>query len=285
MTSLAFTPDFSAIGGAPSASSKGYALTNDATGDAIAGGAQAAGGATKTLVSLVMGRRRKKYDKKIAKIAEQERRADFDEALKNSLEGEAATLRGYERAAADSASDLSARGMSESSARQDSERDMKFQRDLQLNAMRRARARLRHGFEAGEKIRELQKKIQKIEEREAVIAAGIDTVISVAGIVSDRNVKEDFRQVDGDELLDGILQLRVERWRYKESVGQPGDHMGPTAQDFKRIFGLGVDERRIEPVDALGVLFKAVQVLAVKVRQQERTIRELRELTSPLRRY
>jgi hypothetical protein len=44
--------------------------------------------------------------------------------------------------------------------------------------------------------------------------------------------------------------------------------MGPMAQDFKEMFGVG-DGKVIMTVDAVGVLYGAIQALATKVEELE----------------
>jgi hypothetical protein len=51
--------------------------------------------------------------------------------------------------------------------------------------------------------------------------------------------------------------------------------MGPTAQDFRRAFGLGEDGRHISAVDADGVAFSAIQGLHRLSRAQDARIRRL----------
>lgn len=245
------------------------------TADMIAGGTAAAGGATKTLVSLLMGNRAKKKRRRIEKIMEAERRKDFENAIRESELQEGDEIRRHERMMPEVSAHFAGRGMESSSAKTEGLEDEKYMNRRRIDALRIQRARLRQGFAAGEKIRDIQRQIQKIEEQEAAIAATIDTVISVASILSDRNVKEDIRDVDSQEVLDGLVGLRISRWTYKEGKGPGGDHMGPMAQDFARAFGLGNDPTRIETVDAVGVLLKVAQALAVKVQRQDRMIREL----------
>jgi len=42
-------------------------------------------------------------------------------------------------------------------------------------------------------------------------------------------------------------------------------HMGPMAQDFAAVFGLGEDERHIAPLDVAGVSLAALQALDGKL--------------------
>ena len=83
---------------------------------------------------------------------------------------------------------------------------------------------------------------------------------------SDRNVKSNLMQVDGQALLLRLAALPIATWNYK---AQPGStrHMGPMAQDFHEAFGLGEDDRYISTVDAEGVALAAIQALYQTVTQ------------------
>lgn len=78
---------------------------------------------------------------------------------------------------------------------------------------------------------------------------------------SDRNLKTEFRDVDHASSLAAVKDLPVEKWQYK---GEPTDHVGPMAQDFKEAFGLG-DGRTINMIDAVGVLFSAIKGMADEI--------------------
>ena len=87
-----------------------------------------------------------------------------------------------------------------------------------------------------------------------------------AAAMSSRDYKE-HNALAGD-VLDKVAGLSVERWRYKPHiVGEPNpaEHIGPYAEDFRAAFGVG-DGKTINYVDAIGVLFKAVQELTAEVR-------------------
>ncbi|HUU46116.1 MAG TPA: tail fiber domain-containing protein [Acidobacteriota bacterium] len=78
--------------------------------------------------------------------------------------------------------------------------------------------------------------------------------------ISDRNVKENFRPVDGAELLDKIAQLEISRWNFKTQ--DPSiEHIGPMAQDFQRLFGVGDNNTTISTVDPDGIALAAIQEL------------------------
>ncbi|HMP35754.1 MAG TPA: tail fiber domain-containing protein [Kiritimatiellia bacterium] len=86
--------------------------------------------------------------------------------------------------------------------------------------------------------------------------------------ISDVNAKEGFASVDTREVLERVAALPITTWRYK---GQDAEirHIGPTAQDFYRAFGVGdAPGYGITAVDADGVALAAIQALASEVRDQ-----------------
>ena len=54
---------------------------------------------------------------------------------------------------------------------------------------------------------------------------------------SDRNVKESFKAVDAQAVLEKVAALPVSEWHYKSTPDER--HLGPMAQDFQRGFQLG----------------------------------------------
>lgn len=92
--------------------------------------------------------------------------------------------------------------------------------------------------------------------------------------LSDRDTKTAISPVDGRQVLDVLLRLPVSTWRY---VGQNDSvrHLGPMAQDFFALFGLGEDERYIGALDADGVAFAAIQGMYQLVQEKETLIAAL----------
>ncbi|HRN52793.1 MAG TPA: tail fiber domain-containing protein [Gemmatimonadaceae bacterium] len=90
----------------------------------------------------------------------------------------------------------------------------------------------------------------------AFLPAGSGTWTSL----SDRNRKQDFRALDGDFVLSRIRTMPIEEWSYI-SEGNQVRHVGPTAQDFRAAFGLGVDDLGISTVDIDGINLFAIQQL------------------------
>ena len=95
------------------------------------------------------------------------------------------------------------------------------------------------------------------------------------GVLSDRNAKENFEQVDTAEVLNKVKELPITTWNLKAQDANIR-HMGPMAQDFHAAFGLAGDvDTRIETGDSDGVLYAAIKGLLDKVNQLESRILEL----------
>ena len=95
--------------------------------------------------------------------------------------------------------------------------------------------------------------------------------------VSDVNAKENFEQIDANQVLAQVAGLDVTRWNYK--VDDSGaKHIGPTAQDFHRQFGVGIDDKTISGLDAAGIALAAIKALNEKTEALERSNRETEDL-------
>lgn len=96
----------------------------------------------------------------------------------------------------------------------------------------------------------------------------------VFSCTSDRNTKRDFAPMDAEDVLLRVSLLPVQRWRY---AGEPGhvQHVGPTAQDFRAAFGLGVDDVTIGLADIDGINMLAIQALAERTDALAERTREL----------
>ena len=73
---------------------------------------------------------------------------------------------------------------------------------------------------------------------------------------SDRELKENFVELDGREILERLKGLPITRWNYRAQDATVR-HLGPTAQDFYAAFQLGEDDRHIGTVDTDGVALLA----------------------------
>jgi hypothetical protein len=84
--------------------------------------------------------------------------------------------------------------------------------------------------------------------------------------VSDRDRKRDVATVDPADMLARVAALPVASWSY--AFDDPAvRHIGPMAQDFAALFGVGDDDRHIHPADGQGVALAAIQGLYAEVQR------------------
>ncbi|HET7229941.1 MAG TPA: tail fiber domain-containing protein [Longimicrobium sp.] len=108
------------------------------------------------------------------------------------------------------------------------------------------------------------------------LTSGVELAAGGSGwsAVSDRNRKENFLAVGGEELLARLRNVPVSSWNYK-SQDRGIRHLGPMAQDFYAAFGLGESNLLINSIDIDGVNMAATQAVAARtdvLRQQVRTL-------------
>ncbi|NJL29530.1 MAG: tail fiber domain-containing protein [Thermoanaerobaculia bacterium] len=99
---------------------------------------------------------------------------------------------------------------------------------------------------------------------------------------SDRNAKENIEIVDPLQVLDKVAKLPIATWNYKNQDALMR-HMGPMAQDFFALFGLGNDDTRISVTDPSGVALAAIQGLYQDAQQRNSTIESLRQENAELK--
>lgn len=100
---------------------------------------------------------------------------------------------------------------------------------------------------------------------------------------SSRELKSEFRQVPRDELLEKLARLEVMRWKYK-SEGGDVSHIGPVAEDFRRLFRTGDSDKSIALIDEIGVALAGLQAVIAHLESQHQEIEKLRTEVSELRR-
>ncbi|MFA5150875.1 MAG: tail fiber domain-containing protein [Candidatus Omnitrophota bacterium] len=98
---------------------------------------------------------------------------------------------------------------------------------------------------------------------------------------SSRTLKENFIQLNPDDLLNKINQLDITRWNFK-SEGKKITHIGPVAEDFYRIFKTGDAENHLATIDTAGVSLAGVKALYGKVESQQKQIEGLKLYTQQL---
>lgn len=102
-------------------------------------------------------------------------------------------------------------------------------------------------------------------------------------VISDRNKKFDFRDIDGEHLLTTLRSVPVTTWRYKEEEDKTTLHIGPMAQDWHQAFGFTTDDKTINMSDLDGVNLAAVKALEARTAQQAEQIKTLQAQLDELR--
>lgn len=108
----------------------------------------------------------------------------------------------------------------------------------------------------------------------------------VANVVlntSDRNVKSLFENVNAKAILAKVAALPISKWVY--SADDKKDwHIGPMAQDFRKAFGLGQDDKTIATIDADGIALVAIQGLHQLVNEKDAKIGKLERANEAMKR-
>jgi hypothetical protein len=104
---------------------------------------------------------------------------------------------------------------------------------------------------------------------------------SAWAVVSDSTKKRNLRLVDTKLMLDKVSQLPIKQWSYK-SQDPSIEHIGPTAQDFWKLFHVGDDSLSISTIDPSGIALAAIQQLHKENTELKAEISELRGMVQKL---
>lgn len=99
---------------------------------------------------------------------------------------------------------------------------------------------------------------------------------------ADARIVQSAREVDGEQLLTRLRELSVRSWQSGMALSA-ARHLGPTARDFRRAFGVGDSDTTIAPLDAVGVSLAAARALEARTRVLRAENAELREEVRVLR--
>jgi len=93
-----------------------------------------------------------------------------------------------------------------------------------------------------------------------------DLTVNGISYTSDRNQKQNFTQVDPKQVLEKLVLIPVTEWNFKRDNTR---HIGPMAQDFYAAFGVGKDDKHLNPTDTAGVTMAAIQGLYQQLKEKD----------------
>jgi hypothetical protein len=96
---------------------------------------------------------------------------------------------------------------------------------------------------------------------------------------SSRTLKTDIVALDPQAVLQQVLSLPVSEWRYKQD--ESTRHIGPMAEDFQAVFGLG-NGQTVPLSDATGLALASVQGLHQQIAERDEIIARLEQRLAAL---
>ncbi|MBI4325198.1 MAG: tail fiber domain-containing protein [Chloroflexi bacterium] len=102
--------------------------------------------------------------------------------------------------------------------------------------------------------------------------------------LSDRNAKKNFQPVNALTVLDKLANIPIQQWNYKWENDTDVPNIGPMAQDFKKAFYPGRDDKAISTLEFDGVELAAIQGLNQKLKEKDAEIQALQRRLERLER-
>lgn len=99
---------------------------------------------------------------------------------------------------------------------------------------------------------------------------------------SDASLKENILPIKSCEILDKIERLPIYQWNYKNE-SEKVKHIGPVAQDFHAVFGVGNDDKSISTIDPAGISLAGIQELIRQNREMKEEIEQLKQLVHTIK--
>ena len=81
---------------------------------------------------------------------------------------------------------------------------------------------------------------------------------------SSKEYKNRIGSVDIFKVLEGLKKLTIHKWKYK---GDTIEHLGPYAEDFKELFGVG-DGKTIHIIDVMGVALASLKAMVLTMEKE-----------------
>lgn len=96
--------------------------------------------------------------------------------------------------------------------------------------------------------------------------------------VSDRNKKENFKNELPEDILKKITKIKISTWNYKSQ--KTVRHIGPTAQEFHSVFGIGENNKTICTIDMDGISMIGIKALEKRTSDLSEQFKKLDDVSS-----
>ena len=105
--------------------------------------------------------------------------------------------------------------------------------------------------------------------------------------ICDKNKKENFEQLNGEDVLNKLSKINFTSWNYKDLDPKKYRHYGIMAQDFYGAFGkdkYGVigNDTTVNPIDMIGIDMAAIQALVKRTNELKNENESLRQSMAQL---
>ena len=103
-------------------------------------------------------------------------------------------------------------------------------------------------------------------QHEKIAAGNPDMLARIKEYYStNQNAKSSIiSEIKEDKALKAILNMPIEKWKYKKGIADESEHIGPYAEDFKKETGMG-SGKEISVQDSIGLIMKSIQDLNAKI--------------------
>lgn len=176
-----------------------------------------------------------------------------------------------QRAQAKLAGEIAGRGMGKSSIAQQQPAQVQYNIDVATDKQLREMALATSNYNTQVALMKLAQESANLAFQQKMFGEGVGAAVGVASLLlllSDKNQKTDFKNIDTKMVLEKVNEVPVTSWNYKSDP--VNRHLGPMAQDWAKI--VGGDGKTIDIVTANGILIACVQELTRRLEILENRI-------------
>jgi hypothetical protein len=105
----------------------------------------------------------------------------------------------------------------------------------------------------------------------------VDGSVQATNVIfsSSRELKNELASVDSKDVVARLANLPISKWTFKEDKNGT-EHIGPMAEDFYKLFAVGMDAKHISVTDANGIALSAIKGLAQMLQERDEEMASLK---------